>query len=67
MSELPTPTFAKDIKPLFRESDREAMLTAFDLFSYDDVKSNASRILGAVSGGSMPCVGPWPSETVDLL
>jgi hypothetical protein len=31
MSESPTPTFANEIKPLFRESDREAMLASFDL------------------------------------
>ena len=67
MSESPTPTFANEIKPLFRESDREAMLASFALWSYDDVRSNASRILGAVSGGSLPCDGPWPSEKVDLL
>jgi hypothetical protein len=61
------PSFAKDIKPLFRESDRTAMLSAFDLWSYDDVSSNSDRILAAVSAGSMPCDGPWSDERVDLL
>ena len=61
------PGFAKDIKPLFRESDRSAMLRAFDLWSFDDVSSNSARILGAVESGSMPCDGRWPDERVDLL
>ena len=61
------PSFEKDVKPLFRESDREAMLQAFDLWSFNDVTANADRILGAVSAGSMPCDGAWPSEKVDLL
>lgn len=61
------PTFENDIKPLFRESDREAMLSAFDLWSLDDVTANADKILGAVSAGSMPCDGEWPSEKVDLF
>ena len=61
------PSFAADIKPLFRESDRTAMLKAFDLWSFDDVTSNADRILGAVAAGSMPCDGPWPDDQVDLL
>ena len=61
------PSFANDIKPLITESDRTAMLSAFDLWSFDDVTANADRILGAVSAGSMPCDGAWPSEKVDLL
>ena len=42
------PGFANNIKPLFRESDRTAMLRAFDLWSYDDVTSNSGRILAAL-------------------
>ena len=61
------PSFENDIKPLFRESDRTAMLSAFDLWSYDDVTSNSDRILAAVDSGSMPCDTPWPDEQVDLL
>lgn len=62
-----TPSFAKDIKPLFRGSDRTAMLNAFDLWSFDDVTANSDAILGAVEAGSMPCDGAWPDEQVDLL
>ena len=61
------PSFANDIKPLFRESDRTAMLETLDLWSFDDVTSNSTAILGAVESGSMPCDGPWPDEQVDLL
>ena len=61
------PSFAHDIRPLFRESDRTAMLSAFDLWSYDDVTSNSDRILAAVDSGSMPCDMQWPDEQVDLL
>ena len=61
------PSFANDIKPLFRESDRTAMLSAFDLWSFDDVTSNADRILAAVDSGSMPCDMRWPDERVALL
>ena len=61
------PSFDNDIKPLFRDRDRGAMLTAFDLWSYDDVRTNADRILQAVSSGSMPCDTQWPDDRVDLL
>jgi hypothetical protein len=36
--------FEADIKPLFRKKDRDSMLSAFDLWSYDDVKSHADAI-----------------------
>jgi hypothetical protein len=61
------PSFAQDIKPLFRESDRTAMLSAFDLWSLDDVTSHSARILAAVDSGSMPCDTRWSQEDVDLL
>jgi hypothetical protein len=61
------PSFANDIKPLFRESDRTAMLRAFDLWSFEDVTSNSARILAAVAAGSMPCDTQWSDEQVDLL
>jgi hypothetical protein len=61
------PTFESDIKPLFRERDRGAMLSHFDLWSADDVRANADAILAAVSNGSMPCDRQWPAENVNLL
>lgn len=67
MSDATAPTFESDLRPLFRESDRDAMIQAFDLWSFDDVKANADAILGAVSSGSMPCDMEWPEEQVELL
>jgi hypothetical protein len=55
-------SFARDIQPLFREDDVEAMRFAFDLSRYDDVKVNAEGIYDRLSDGSMPCDGPWPEE-----
>ena len=62
-----TPSFAADINPLFRESDREAMRVAFDLWSFDDVSVHSGPIFEAISAGSMPCDGTRPSEKVELL
>jgi hypothetical protein len=59
--------FASDIKPLFRAHDRDAMLKAFDLWSYEDVRIHASAIAHAVKAGTMPCDGPWPTEQVALF
>ena len=61
------PTFTADIKPVFRASDREAMRGVFDLWSLDDVSVHSRPIFDAVSAGSMPCDGPWPSDKVELL
>jgi len=50
------PAFAQDIKPLFREKDRNSMIGRFDLWSYQDVRDNASGILAVLRSGTMPCV-----------
>ena len=60
-------SYAQDIKPLFREGDRESMKWAFDLSSYDDVAANSVAILGKLRDGTMPCDGAWPEEQVDLF
>jgi hypothetical protein len=57
-------SFATDIKPLFRESDREAMDFVFDLWSYDDVKNNAELILKRIEDGSMPCDQEWSADQI---
>lgn len=62
-----TPSFAQDIKPLFREEDKEAMDFIFDLWDYNDVSANAELILGRLEDGSMPCDGEWPQEQIDLF
>ena len=59
--------FERDIKPLFRTKDRDAMLHAFDLFDYDDVVDNADDIVGSLRSGQMPCDGAWPAGQVDTL
>jgi hypothetical protein len=57
-------SFERDIRPLFRASDRESMLQTFDLWSYDNVKESADNILMVLEAGSMPCDGPWPADQV---
>lgn len=61
------PSFAADIKPLFRESDRTAMRRAFDLWSYDDVVAHSQAIAARLKDGSMPCDGPWTNDRVALF
>ena len=61
------PRFETDIKPLFRERDRESMIRSFDLWSPDDVSQHADAILTRLEAGDMPCDGAWPAERVDLF
>ncbi len=60
-------SYAADIKPLFRERDRDAMLTHFDLWLYDDVVVHKDGILAQLAAGDMPCDAPWPKEHVELF
>ena len=60
------PTFAQDIRRLFRDDDVETMSFAFDLASYDDVREHAEAIYG-VGEGSMPCDEPCAPEDVERL
>lgn len=62
-----TPGFARDIRPLFREIDREEMDYVFDLWSYDDVRAHAENILDRLADGTMPCDGEWPEEQIGLF
>ena len=57
-------TFAQDIRPLFRDRDVRSMSFAFDLSSYEDVRTNAEEIYARLTDGSMPCDGSWPAEDV---
>jgi hypothetical protein len=61
------PSFEQDIKPLFREYDRENMLYSFDLWEYDDVKDRADDILDRLEEGDMPSDGPWPDEQIEMF
>jgi Ferritin-like len=58
-------TYEQDIRPLFRDRDIQSMSFAFDLSSYDDVRTNAEAIYEKLAAGSMPCDGPWPAEDVE--
>ena len=60
-------SFEQDIKPLFREGDRQSMKWAFDLWSYDDVAQNSDAILERLRNGTMPCDGAWPDEQVGVF
>ena len=61
------PSFARDLRPLFRDSDIEEMQFAFDLSQYDDVKANADGIYDHLAEGSMPCDDAWPADRVALF
>jgi hypothetical protein len=60
-------SFAANIKPLFREHDRQSMSFAFDLWSYDDDRAHAAEILEHLENGSMPCDGAWPADRVEVF
>jgi hypothetical protein len=60
-------SFERDIKPLFRASDRESMRAAFDLWSYEDVKDHADDIARVLGDGVMPCDGAWPEAQVGIF
>ena len=62
-----TVSFAANIKPLFREHDRQSMEFAFDLWSRDDVQAHAAEILDKLSKGTMPCDGAWPADRVEVF
>jgi hypothetical protein len=60
-------SFERDIRPLFRESDREAMEWAFDLWRYDDVSANSAGILERLTEGTMPCDRSWPDADIETV
>jgi hypothetical protein len=57
-------SFARDIRSLFRDRDIQSMQFAFDLASYEDVRTNGEAIYAEVAAGRMPCDGEWPEEDV---
>ena len=62
-------SFEQDVRPLFRERDRGAMLSVanFDLWRRDDVAEHSQDILGRLEDGSMPCDQAWPNEQVAVF
>jgi hypothetical protein len=61
------PSFAQDIRPLFRAKDVGSMQSAFDLGAYADVRAHAQAIYDQLASGGMPCDGAWPPEHVTLF
>ena len=59
------PGFERDIRPLFRSEDVNAMSFAFNLGSHEDVRMNAEAIYRRLADGSMPCDSRWPTEQVE--
>jgi hypothetical protein len=57
-------SFAKDIRPLFRDRDIQSMQFAFDLASYEEVRTHADAIYATLAAGQMPCDGAWVKEDV---
>jgi hypothetical protein len=57
-------TFARDIRPLFRDRDVGSMSSHFDLSSYEEVRDNAEPIYERLADGTMPCDGAWPADDV---
>jgi hypothetical protein len=66
---MDAPSFAHDIRPLFRERDRIAMEFAFDLWDHAEVRDNAEGIYDRIDDGSMPCdaAAAWAAERLALL
>jgi hypothetical protein len=59
--------FEEDIKPMFRERDRDSMRFAFDLWAHEDVSTHADAILQRLDDGTMPCDEAWPGERVAVF
>jgi hypothetical protein len=68
-------SFQADIRRLFTERDVNAMSKAFNLASYDDVKTHAAIIynrIRGIGGAVMPAPpprgeGPWSQSRIELF
>ena len=62
-------SFAKDIRPLFRDSPDIDTMKDFglDISAYADVKTQAEEILTRLLDGSMPCDGAWPQSRTEVF
>ena len=61
-------SFANDIRPLFRQLDRDSMIPfGLDLHSCRDVKMNFDEIYRRLSDGSMPCDTEWSQDEIHIL
>jgi hypothetical protein len=58
-------SFARDIRPMFRDTDVDTMQSyGLDLSSYAEVKNKAQAIYATLVEGTMPCDGAWPKDRV---
>ncbi|HEX8782009.1 MAG TPA: hypothetical protein VF764_01455, partial [Steroidobacteraceae bacterium] len=58
--------YKKDIKPMFRSTDVDAMKPhGLDLSKYTEVRASADDILSRLQDGSMPCDGRWQQTAID--
>jgi hypothetical protein len=58
-------SFAKDIRPLFRDHDISSMKDyGINLSSLAAVKEHAHDIHSRLKDGDMPCDGAWPASNV---
>jgi hypothetical protein len=48
-------SFARDIRPLFRDRDIQSVKFPFDLASYEDVRTQAEAVCAVLAAGQMPC------------
>ena len=62
-----TTSFERDIRPLFREMDRERMVWAFDLWDVASVRSYAPQILERLEDGDMPCDAAWSRDQIETF
>jgi hypothetical protein len=62
-------SFARDIRPLFRDSDISVMIrvSGLNLGDYAQVRAKADEILSRLEAGDMPCDGAWPDHQVKLF
>ena len=65
-----SPSFATDIRPLFRDEDINCMKPMgidLDDYSWMRVPANAQSVYRTLADGSMPPDQPWPPEHVSLF
>jgi hypothetical protein len=61
------PSFAGDIRALFRTIDVDSMRWALDLSQYEAVKARAEQVYSRLAEGTMPCDHVWPKEQLALF
>jgi len=61
------PSFAEDVKLLFRQADRARMLWAFDLWDIASVKQNVDDILRRLEQHDLPFENGYPQEHVAVF